>query len=198
MQTDLKEEENLEKGRTDTMRLKLVRKAISIPHLILKNTQRPNTIKDLKQDDAITVYRRCFQEFINMCCVYGILLDKDDPEIFKVFICLKYPDSKVLPLLGSEDTKLYREVKKYLQILSVKALFEIQNRALWEVLKALLKLEHYFIGEQLQPKSQEILDSLISRLSIKLKGIHKYVEEVATYKRAKYSEFTSEDSNDRE
>ena len=121
--------------RTDTIRLKLIRKAIYIPQIILRATQRPNAIKDLSGVDEIEkVYKNCFQEFLTMCAMKNICIDNKDGNAFKAFVSLKYPESKVKHLLKSkEDFELFDEVKKYIQKITVSNLFKIQNKAIWEV-----------------------------------------------------------------
>lgn len=194
---DLKQEENLLKGRTDTIRLKLVRKAINIPHLILIYTQRPNTIKALSTD-AEEVYRSCFHQFINICQVKGIFLDQNDDEVFKIFIMLKFPKSKVQPLLNDSDKILQAELKSYLRILSAKALFDLSNKVICLVLHALFKLELCFLKEDLHPKSTEILESLIKRLDFKLKAVFKGSRFKTTLPLTSNSAFSSVDSLDKD
>lgn len=58
LKKDLAEEIADEKVRTDLVRTKLARKAFSIPQVILKQTQRVNTIKDLNETTAEPVYRK--------------------------------------------------------------------------------------------------------------------------------------------
>lgn len=155
--------------RSDMVRLNLLRKAISIPKLILKNTQHANTIKELTVDTAEAVYRSCYQEFVLMCCIYGILIDKSNDKIFKAFISLKYPESKVKPLLDRGDEGVYDEIKGYLSKLSVKALFNIKSKVIWELFRALLKLTYHLVVENLDEKAQTMMDTMVRKLEFKLK-----------------------------
>jgi hypothetical protein len=155
--------------RSDMVRLNLLRKAISIPKLILKNTQHANAIKELNAETAEAVYKSCYQEFVLMCCIYGILIDRTNDKIFKAFISLKYPESKVKPLLTKSDENVYNEVKTYLGKLSVKALFNIKSKVIWELFRALLKLTYHLVAEKLDEKSQSMLDTMVRKLEFKLK-----------------------------
>ena len=64
---DFKALSEAEKNRTDTIRLKLIRKAISIPQLILKMTQTESIIKNITLESAEAYYRKTFNHFFNLC-----------------------------------------------------------------------------------------------------------------------------------
>lgn len=59
-------EDNDKKARSDIIRFKLLRKAFSIPYVILTVTQRRNTIKELKEEEAFGVYQECFTHFLDV------------------------------------------------------------------------------------------------------------------------------------
>jgi hypothetical protein len=178
--------EEVEKDRTDSVRLKLIRKAISIPYLILKFTHRENTIKNLTNETAESVYKKCYNEFLNLCCIIlqdqaTSLLLKPDNNLFVAFISLKYPENKVTPLLSEGEMEVFMEMKKYLKCLSIKSLFKVKHYAVWEILKALFKITSFIIQTKISHDFHITLDSLASKLEVKLRQLKKQTSRQLIY-----------------
>ena len=190
---DLDEDQNDLKIRTDLIRTKLIRKAISIPSLILKATQWGNTIKDLKIDQADTFYREWFKEFVKVCQLYDINFDTDDEGIFIWFICLKFPESKIKLLINGEYSKIFKEIKNYLKNPTMKAVSFLNSPSEWKLFSILLKLEKYIIENKLTQKSLKIIDDLIRKFEYKIKAFKTINDSSANTRHEDISTILSED-----
>jgi hypothetical protein len=185
-----------EKNRTDTIRLKLIRKAISVPQLILKMTQTDSIIKNITLESAELYYRKTFNHFFNLCCINDIHFEKSE-EVFVAFISLKFPDKKVEPLIKEQHRPISRELKNYLRVLSIKSLLNTTEAAIWEIMRALFKLTSIIMQESTDDDFYATLDTMTRKLDTKIKVNRKSTKTKQISHKDRHEEVSSVESEDR-
>ncbi|CAI2364837.1 unnamed protein product [Moneuplotes crassus] len=163
--------------RSDSIRLKIMRRSTMIPYLILLETHRKNERKDLAGENIEKAYRRCFWEFIEICSKNSIIIYNIRDLGFVAFISFRFPFSKIRHFLQNDEEKeIYERVKKYKKKPSLQALMDLESPPVWEVMRGLLKIQKKLCENFLEDKPLEILRSLIMKLEFKLKASRRLIQ----------------------